>query len=115
MHDTRRGRGQHLAPGARGGTTRLLSTLLSQIVNGLVLGSLIGLIALGYTMVYGIIQLINFAHGEIFMVGAYGGLATFSYLLPAGIQQRWYLALPLVVLGGVLVSMAVALLMERFA
>ncbi|WP_407692284.1 ABC transporter permease subunit, partial [Pseudonocardia xinjiangensis] len=42
----------------------MLSTLLSQIVNGLVLGSLIGLIALGYTMVYGIIQLINFAHGE---------------------------------------------------
>ncbi|NMH82612.1 branched-chain amino acid ABC transporter permease, partial [Pseudonocardia xinjiangensis] len=41
-----------------------MSTLLSQIVNGLVLGSLIGLIALGYTMVYGIIQLINFAHGE---------------------------------------------------
>ena len=53
----------------------MLSTLLSQIVNGLVFGSLIGLIALGYTMVYGIIQLINFAHGEIFMVGAYGGLA----------------------------------------
>ena len=49
----------------------MLSTFLSQVVNGLILGSLIGLIALGYTMVYGIIQLINFAHGEIFMVGAY--------------------------------------------
>ena len=45
-------------------------------------GSLIGLIALGYTMVYGIIQLINFAHGEIFMVGAYGALFVFTYLLP---------------------------------
>ena len=47
---------------------RLLSTFLSQIVNGLVFGSLIGLIALGYTMVYGIIELINFAHGDLFML-----------------------------------------------
>ena len=60
-------------PAHRGEESSLLSTFLSQIVNGLVFGSLIGLIALGYTMVYGIIQLINFAHGEIFMVGAYGG------------------------------------------
>ncbi len=73
----------------------MLSTLLSQIVNGVVLGSLIGLIALGYTMVYGIIQLINFAHGEIFMVGAYGGLAMFTYVLPTAWQQQWYFALPL--------------------
>jgi branched-chain amino acid transport system permease protein len=93
----------------------LLSTLLSQIVNGLVLGSLIGLIALGYTMVYGIIQLINFAHGEVFMVGAYGGLAMFTYLLPTFIQQQWYLALPLLLIAGAGVSVAVAVAMERFA
>ena len=48
---------------------------LQQLLNGLTLGSIYALIALGYTMVYGIIQLINFAHGEIFMVGAYLGLA----------------------------------------
>jgi branched-chain amino acid transport system permease protein len=53
----------------------LLSTFLSQIANGLVLGSLIALIALGYTMVYGIITLINFAHGEIFMLGGFVGVA----------------------------------------
>ncbi|GAA1323264.1 branched-chain amino acid ABC transporter permease [Pseudonocardia xinjiangensis] len=93
----------------------MLSTLLSQIVNGLVLGSLIGLIALGYTMVYGIIQLINFAHGEIFMVGAYGGLAMFTYLLPTFIQQQWYLALPLLLIAGAAVAVTVAVLMERFA
>jgi branched-chain amino acid transport system permease protein len=93
----------------------LLSTLLSQLVNGLVLGSLIGLIALGYTMVYGIIQLINFAHGEIFMVGAYGGLAMFTYLLPTFVQQRWYLALPLLLIAGAAVAVTVAVLMERFA
>jgi branched-chain amino acid transport system permease protein len=93
----------------------LLSTLLSQIANGLVLGSLIALIALGYTMVYGIVQLINFAHGEIFMVGAYGALATFTYLLPTAIQQRWYLALPLLVIAGALVSVIIAVAMERLA
>ncbi len=47
---------------------------LQQVLNGLTLGFVYALIALGYTMVYGIIQLINFAHGEVFMVGAYAGL-----------------------------------------
>ena len=44
------------------------------LVNGLTLGALFALIALGYTMVYGIIELINFAHGEVFMVGSFLGL-----------------------------------------
>ena len=47
-----------------------MEILLQQIINGLVLGSMYALVALGYTMVYGIINLINFAHGEILMVGA---------------------------------------------
>ena len=47
-----------------------MEVLLQQIINGLVLGSMYALIALGYTMVYGIINLINFAHGEVLMVGA---------------------------------------------
>jgi branched-chain amino acid transport system permease protein len=93
----------------------LVSTLLSQIINGLVIGSLIGLIALGYTMVYGIIQLINFAHGEIFMVGAYGALGTFTYLLPTFVQQRWYLALPLLLIVGAAVSVVLGVAMERLA
>ncbi len=50
-----------------------MSTLLQQILNGLSLGSIYALIALGYTMVYGILKLINFAHGEVFMIGAYAG------------------------------------------
>ena len=45
-----------------------------QLVNGLVVGAVYALIALGYTLVYGILQLINFAHGEIFMIGAYVAL-----------------------------------------
>ena len=55
--------------------------LLQQLVNGLTLGSVYALIALGYTMVYGIIELINFAHGEIYMLGAYMGIVTFSLLI----------------------------------
>ena len=47
-----------------------MDILLQQVINGLVLGSMYALIALGYTMVYGIINLINFAHGEVMMVGA---------------------------------------------
>jgi branched-chain amino acid transport system permease protein len=50
-----------------------VSEFFQQIINGLSLGSIYALIALGYTMVYGILKLINFAHGEVFMVGAYGG------------------------------------------
>ena len=52
-----------------------MSLLLQQLLNGLTIGAVYALIALGYTMVYGIIQMINFAHGEVFMVGAYLGLA----------------------------------------
>ena len=47
-----------------------METFIQQIINGLVLGSVYALVALGYTMVYGIINLINFAHGEVLMVGA---------------------------------------------
>jgi branched-chain amino acid transport system permease protein len=61
-----------------------VSELLQQIVNGLSLGSIYALIALGYTMVYGILKLINFAHGEVFMVGAYAGYYSASWL---GVQS----------------------------
>ena len=46
---------------------------IQQLINGISLGSIYALIALGYTMVYGIIKLINFAHGEMFMIGAFIG------------------------------------------
>lgn len=57
-----------------------MSTFLQQIINGVTLGSVYALIALGYTMVYGIIKLINFAHGDIFMVGAYIAFFCITYL-----------------------------------
>ncbi|ACS78304.1 MULTISPECIES: branched-chain amino acid ABC transporter permease [Desulfovibrionaceae] len=55
-----------------------------QLINGITLGSVYALIALGYTMVYGIIQLINFAHGEFFAAGGYVGVIFMSYLLAQG-------------------------------
>ncbi|HHV37995.1 MAG TPA: branched-chain amino acid ABC transporter permease [Tepidimicrobium sp.] len=68
-----------------------MEQLLQQLINGLSLGSIYALIALGYTMVYGIINLINFAHGEIYMVGAYVGFALTTFLglgfLPALISS----------------------------
>lgn len=57
-----------------------MEQLLQQLINGLSLGSIYALIALGYTMVYGIINLINFAHGDIYMLGAYIGFAVTTYL-----------------------------------
>jgi len=56
-----------------------LEQFLQQVVNGVSLGSIYALIALGYTMVYGIIKLINFAHGDVYMIGAYIGFATITY------------------------------------
>jgi branched-chain amino acid transport system permease protein len=58
---------------------------LQQLINGLTLGSVYALIALGYTMVYGILQLINFAHGEIYMIGAYMAIIVLSFLTTAGV------------------------------
>jgi len=60
-----------------------LEQFLQQIVNGISLGSIYALIALGYTMVYGIIKLINFAHGDIYMIGA----KAFRHMLAKGIRQ----------------------------
>jgi len=56
-----------------------MSEFLQQLVNGLSLGSIYALIALGYTMVYGIVGLINFAHGDVYMIGAYVGYAVTRY------------------------------------
>lgn len=91
-----------------------MSVLLQQLANGVIQGALIALIALGYTMVYGIIQLINFAHGEVFMVASYGGLATFT-LLPDDLKKSPAVALPLMFVGGIVVAVLVAVIMERFA
>ncbi len=78
-----------------------LEYFVDQLINGLTLGSIYGLIAIGYTMVYGIIGMINFAHGEIFMIGAFVSLITFMLLGVAGVT--W---IPLALLIVLLVAMA---------
>ena len=61
---------------------QLLAQVPQQIINGLTLGSVYALIALGYSMVYGILQLLNFAHGDVYMVGAFIGFGVLSAFLP---------------------------------
>jgi branched-chain amino acid transport system permease protein len=83
-----------------------------QLINGLTLGSLYALIAVGYTVVYGIVQLINFAHGEVFMIGAFGALSTYLVLFD-GQTSVWIL--PVMIIGAVIASVVTAVLMERVA
>lgn len=89
-----------------------MNELPQQLVNGLLLGSMYGLVAVGYTMVYGIVQLINFAHGEIFMTGGFGAL-TVWLILPGGTTM--WVALPLMIIGAVLVATTIAVGAERLA
>ena len=73
-----------------------METFFQQIINGLVLGSMYALVALGYTMVYGIINLINFAHGEVLMVGALTSWTVVSLLADSGMSGWLMMAVSLV-------------------
>ena len=87
---------------------------LQQVINGLTLGAIYGLIAIGYTMVYGIIGMINFAHGEIFMIGAFISLIAFLVLAALGIT--WIpLALLLVLLIAMIFTSFYGWTVERLA
>ncbi len=77
-----------------------MAYFLQQLVNGLTLGSIYGLIAIGYTMVYGIVGMINFAHGDIFMVGAFVALIAFLALTAMGVT-----AIPLALLIVLILAM----------
>ena len=90
-----------------------MDIFLQQIVNGLTLGCVYAVVALGYTMVYGIVQLINFAHGEVVMIGAMVAFSVISALAGSGLP-------PLVIVGtGVLLAipacMAIGYSIERVA
>jgi len=90
-----------------------VTTFLQQLINGLTLGSVYALIALGYTMVYGIIQLINFAHGEVYMVGAYLGIIFLTALAPLGLPPG--AALLIAFLGSCVYCGAYGFALERVA
>ena len=90
----------HLHRERGGGSVTVFDITIQQIVNGLILGSFYTLVALGYSMVYGIIKLLNFAHGDVYMVGAFVGFAILSFL--SGILgNEW---------AGILASMVLAMI-----
>jgi branched-chain amino acid transport system permease protein len=97
-----------------------LATFLQHLLNALQWGSFYALIALGYTMVYGVLLLINFAHGDIFMVGAYAGFFVATFLLGQSALQlpitlpSW-LILVLTVIGSALLTAGLGVSIERVA
>jgi branched-chain amino acid transport system permease protein len=93
-----------------------LAILPQQLVFGLALGTIYGVIALGYTMVYGVLFMINFAHGEVFMIGSYIGWGVLTAVLSVGlggVHPVW--ALPLMLLPAMLACGVLGLALERFA
>ena len=96
----------------------LLVGIFPQVfIDGLILGFMYALIALGYTMVYGVLQFINFAHSEIFIIGAFVGVEILLSLKSAGMLETvpWVLVLLLVLLAGMAVSALLAYTVERVA
>src|SRR5947207_2208613 len=91
--------------------------LVQQSINGLTRGAVFALIALGYTMVYGIIELINFAHGDVFMLGLFISLAWFTLLGVTGTLTGWQLLtiLPLVFILTMLTTAALNVAIDRVA
>lgn len=92
------------------------TNLAEQLVNGFTVGSFYALIALGYTMVYGVLTMINFAHSEFYMVGAYSGLFALTHMVDAG----WYDTSPVLViilafLAGMLGAGITGVTVERLA
>jgi branched-chain amino acid transport system permease protein len=94
----------------------ILSILPQQLVFGLALGAVYGLIALGYTMVYGVLSMINFAHGEVVMIGAYIGWALLTLLLGQdliGLHPVW--VLPVLLIPAMLLCGGLGVALERIA
>jgi branched-chain amino acid transport system permease protein len=92
-----------------------MEIFLQQIVNGLVLGSMYALIALGYTMVYGVLNLINFAHGDVLMIGAMAGLTILKLVNSAAPGLPGVVKLLIAILGAIPVCVLVNVLIERIA
>ncbi|MFZ6770896.1 branched-chain amino acid ABC transporter permease [Undibacterium sp. Di26W] len=92
-----------------------MDTFIQQIINGLVLGSMYALVALGYTMVYGVLNLINFAHGDVLMVGAMAGLSVLKLLQSIAPDLPGIVKLIIAILGAIPVCVIVNIVIERVA
>jgi branched-chain amino acid transport system permease protein len=93
----------------------MMGTLFQQLINGLVLGSMYALVALGYTMVYGVLNLINFAHGDVLMIGAMAGLSILKLLQHVGPDLPGIVKLAIAIAGAIPVCVIVSLVIERVA
>src|SRR6187397_1145225 len=91
-----------------------MTTFLQQIINGISLGSIYALIALGYTMVYGVLRLINFAHGDVYMIGAFVGYYIARFAGHGSNESSLAYALT-VMLAAMMICAVLGLLIERFA
>jgi branched-chain amino acid transport system permease protein len=92
------------------------SYILNQLINGITLGGFYALLALGYTMVYGILFMINFAHGEIYMVGAMAGWLVLAMLDQTGwASQHWVMAIGLAFIAAMAASSVLGVLVERIS
>jgi branched-chain amino acid transport system permease protein len=92
-----------------------MDIFVQQVINGLVLGSMYALIALGYTMVYGIINLINFAHGEVMMVGALTSWTVIGVLRPAQPDWPGYVILLIALVVACMVAAVLNFIIEKIA
>lgn len=92
-----------------------MDIFIQQIINGLVLGSMYALIALGYTMVYGVLNLINFAHADVLMIGAMAGLTILGMVNTVAPDLPGIVKLFIAILGAIPICVAVNVLIERVA
>lgn len=91
-----------------------MEAFLQQLVNGLTVGSVYALVAIGYTMVFGVMKLVNFAHGDLFMLGAYLALTALTVLLGAGMGSTVLAVILATVIGAGLVAVG-GVVLERIA
>jgi len=94
---------------------QLLGQVPQQIVNGLTLGSVYALLALGYSMVYGVLKMLNFAHGSVFMAGAFAGWWALSSLAAAAPGVPQLIAIAATVCAGIAATALLGAAIERFA
>jgi branched-chain amino acid transport system permease protein len=92
-----------------------MDIFIQQIINGLVLGSMYALIALGYTMVYGVLNLINFAHGDVMMIGAMVGITILKLLHAVAPNLPGIVQLGIAIVGAIPVCIVVNIIIERVA
>ncbi len=91
-----------------------MNELVQQLINGVSLGSIYALIALGYTMIYGILRFINFAHGDVFMVGAFMGYY-FAHIVGPALGGSLWLTGPIVMIASMITCSLLGVIIEKLA